>query len=206
MNINAVNPPVLKSAEHTSPSQLARELSSVPRCPVFVPLLSGCSSTTNKRVTAEWMEKRQIRHYQNWILLKKHAIRVTHWIRVTHSESQVTKEQWVNVINNNNNKLFMAPHLVRAPSAYSLILSHTHTLYKYMHYWWWVGRMRRKKTTTADVHLRNYRIKRCCRVTKGKCIHGDPLSVVPTGFVCLTGSLSMTFPIHFKRPDVCSHC
>ena len=55
-----------------------------------------------------------------------------------------------------NNRLFMAPHLVRAQSAYkdqdSLISSHTHrcmcahtlshthtrTQYKFIHYWWWL--------------------------------------------------------------------
>ena len=75
--------------------------------------------------------------------------------------------------NNNNNRLFMAPHLVRAQSAYKDIricsfhhthihacmhihkythtYTHTHTHththhYKYMHYWWW-GWYSEKKTT-----------------------------------------------------------
>ena len=43
------------------------------------------------------------------------------------------------VNNNNNNRLFMMPHLVRAQSAYKDIrihpFHHTHTHYKYMHYW-----------------------------------------------------------------------
>ena len=63
---------------------------------------------------------------------------------------------------NNNNRLFMAPHLVRAQSAYKDIRihsfyhrhvcththtpphthtrAHAHTHYAYMHCWWWIGK------------------------------------------------------------------
>ena len=65
---------------------------------------------------------------------------------------------------NNNNRLFMAPHLIRAQSAYKHIRihsfhhthkhthtwtcvpahppTHTDTHNKYMHYCWWTGKMR----------------------------------------------------------------
>ena len=62
--------------------------------------------------------------------------------------------------NNNNNRVFMAPHLIRAQSAYKDIRihsfhhshththtqtcapTHPHTHNKYMHYCWWIGKMR----------------------------------------------------------------
>ena len=56
---------------------------------------------------------------------------------------------------NNNNRLFMAPHFIRAQSPYkdvSIIMfisshkhTHTHTHNKYMYYWSWVGIMGRKQ-------------------------------------------------------------